>query len=290
MNVTSNLALSSPPPLNLGVRAHDFGRIPLDSLIAKIRRYRFSHVQFAPGKSFPESVPSLSALSPGTAAYYGGAFRGAGIHLAVLGCYVNIVASDHAKRVKALSDFSTHLRLARDFGASLVGTETSSVGEGYTTDNFTEEAFRQVVASVRIMVAEAERFGVTIGIEAGQNHPLHTAPLTRRLLDEVPSNNLQIILDCANLMSPANYLRQDEIITKALELLDDRIAVIHLKDFTIEQGRINIVPVGLGQLHFHPILRYMKYKRPHIHGILESTPEPDMEGSIAFLQRIYAEV
>ncbi len=282
--------MSSPPPLNLGVRAHDFGRMPLDSLIAKITRYPFSHIQFAPRKSFPESVPCPSALSPGTAAYYGDAFHRAGIHLAVLGCYVNIVASDPAKREKALNDFSTHLRLARDFGASLVGTETGSVGEGYTTDNFTEEAFRRVVASVRIMVAEAERFGVTIGIEAGQNHPLHTAPLTRRLLEEVPSNHLQIILDCANLMSPANYLRQDQIITEAIELLGDRIAVIHLKDFTVEQGRVQIVPVGQGRLHFHPILRYMKYKRPHIHGILESTPEADMEGSIAFLQRIYAEV
>lgn len=278
------------PPLNLGVRAHDFEKLPLDELIRKIRQYSFSNIQFAVKKSFPDSVPRLSALSPGTASYYGGAFRKAGIQVAVLGCYVNIVATDPAKRAEALDGFITHLRLARDFGASLVGTETGSVGNGYTVDNFTEEAFRQVVASVKIMVAEAERFGVTVGIEAGQNHPLHSAPLTRRLLDEVPSRNLQVILDCANLMSPSNYLNQENIITEALELLGDRIAVVHLKDFILQEGRIQIVPVGQGLLQFAPILRYMKYQRPHIQGILESTPEPAMEDSIAFLQRIYAEV
>ncbi|MFC7681404.1 sugar phosphate isomerase/epimerase family protein [Paenibacillus sp. GCM10028914] len=277
-------------PLNLGVRAHDFEKMPLDRLIRKIKQYSFSNIQFAIKKSFPESAPSLSALSPGTASYYGGAFSRAGIKLAVLGCYVNIVATDPSVRARALDDFITHLRLARDFGASLVGTETGSVGNGYTTDNFTEEAFQEVVNSVRLMVDEAERFGVTIGIEAGQNHPLHSAPLTRRLLDEVPSNNLQVILDCANLMSPDNYETQDAIVTEALDLLGDRIAVIHLKDFKIEQGRIHIVPVGQGMLNFSPILHYMKYKRPHIHGILESTPESDMETSIAFLQRIYSEI
>ncbi|MEK5238751.1 sugar phosphate isomerase/epimerase [Paenibacillus sp. FSL L8-0470] len=277
-------------PLHLGIRAHDFARLPLPELIAKLDQYRFKHIQFAVRKSFPESVPSLAALSPGTAAYFGEAFRQAGVRIAVLGCYVNIIDPDPGKRAQALDDFSTHLRLARDFGASLVGTETGSVGKGYTTDNFTEEAFQEVVVSVKAMVAEAERFGVTVGIEAGQNHPLHSAKLTRRLLDLIPSNNLQIILDCANLMSPDNYRQQEGVITEALELLGDRIAVIHLKDFTVEDGRIVIVPVGQGQLQFAPILHYMKYNRPHIQGLLESTSEPHLRESVDFLQRLYSEV
>lgn len=277
-------------PLHLGIRAHDFGQIPLNDLMNKIQHYNLSHIQFAVKKSFPESVPSLSAISPGTASYFGNAFRQAGIHMAVLGCYVNIVDRDPEKRTQALAAFSTHLRLARDFGASLVGTETGSVGQGYTTDNFTEEAFQQVITSVSEMVSEAERFGVTVGIEAGLHHPLYTAPLTRRLLDAIPSNNLQIILDCANLMSPINYLQQDTIIAEALELLGNRIAVIHLKDFVVKDGAIHIVPVGAGWLQFEPILRYMKYQRPHIHGILESTAEEHLEESISFLERIYQEV
>lgn len=274
-------------PLHLGVRAHDFDQMPLPNLIERLHQFNFAHIQFALKKSFPESAPSLTAISPGTASYYGNAFKQAGIQISVLGCYVNIVDTDPNKRADALAAFSTHLRLARDFGANLVGTETGSVGHGYTADNFTEEAFQEVITSVRAMVAEAERFGVTVGIEAGINHPLYTAALARRLLDAVPSNNLQIILDCANLMSPTNHLHQEAIIMEALKLLGDRIAILHLKDFVVQDGVIKIVPVGQGWLDFEPILRYMKFECPHIQGILESTPEAHMEESIAYLERIY---
>lgn len=277
-------------PLQLGIRAHDFGQIPLPALLERLQQYDFSHIQFAVKKSFPESVPSSSALSPGTAAYFGDAFRKAGIRIAVLGCYVNIVDPDPVRRAQALADFGTHLRLARDFGASLVGTETGSVGQGYTEENFTEASFAKVVDSVRKMAAEAERFGATIGIEAGLNHPLYTAPLTRKLLEFVPANNVQVILDAANLASPWNYTFHDDVVHEALELLGDRIAVIHLKDFTVQDGQIKIVPVGQGLLRFETILQYMKYKRPHIQAILEATPEPFIQDSVDYLRNLYEKV
>ncbi|MGN7761498.1 sugar phosphate isomerase/epimerase family protein [Paenibacillus sp. 22594] len=127
-------------------------------------------------------------------------------------------------------------------------------------------------------------------MEAGINHPIHTAQHARRLLTQVPSNNLQIILDCANLMTVDNYRQQDAVIAEALELLGDRIAIIHLKDFTIRDGQIVIVPVGQGLLNFAPLLHYMKYKRPHIQGILESTPEEYVQESADYLRKLYDEV
>ncbi|MNC41266.1 hypothetical protein D3C75_900240 [compost metagenome] len=91
-------------------------------------------------------------------------------------------------------------------------------------------------------------------------------------------------------MTADNYRQQDAVIEEALELLGDRIAVLHLKDFTVNNGQIEIVPVGQGLLHFAPLLHYMKYKRPHIQGILESTPEEYMQDSADFLRRLYDEV
>lgn len=277
-------------PLNLGIRAHDIECASIDGLVSQLKKYPLSHIQLAPRKSFPASVPSLSALSPGAASYLGEALRQAGIRISVLGCYVNIVDADPTKREQALADFCTNLRLARDFGASLVGTETGSVGQGYTTANFTEESFLQVVESVSKMVACAECFGVTVGIEAGQNHPLYTVALTRRLLELIPSNNLQIILDCANLLSSDNFEQREEVIAEAIQTLGNRIAVIHLKDCILQDGQITMVPVGQGALPFAPILRYMKYERPHIQGILENTKEPHIAGSIQYLQSLYEQL
>lgn len=274
-------------PLNLGIRAHDFGEIPLPELVGKIKEYGFSHIQLAVRKSFPESAPSFSALSPGTAAYYGDAFRREGIRIAVLGCYVSIVHSDPATRKQALADFGTHLRLARDFGAGLVGTETGRLYDRDTEDNYTEEAFQEVVASVREMTSIAEHFGATVGIEAAPKHVLNSAPQVRRLLDLVQSDNLQVILDCTNLANAGNAASHDDIVREALELLGDRIAVLHLKDFAVEDGRTVIVPPGQGVVNFERILHYMKYQRPHIQGILEEYREPYIKESADYLRRLY---
>lgn len=274
--------------LELGIRAHDFGQLPLPELIQKLKAYQLKHIQFAVQKSFPESVRSLSGIHQGTAVHYGEAFRQAGIRIAVLGCYVNITDPDAEGRKEALNQFASHLRLSRDFGASLVGTET-----GWMKDpalHYTEEAFLEVVKSVEIMVREAERCGATVGIEAVASHPLHSARLARRLLDLVPSNNLQIILDCVNLISPDNYENRDNVVLEALELLGDRVAVLHLKDCVLHNGSIQGVPIGQGGMNFAPILKFMKYDRPHLQGILEETKEDNLAESIAYLQKLYDEV
>lgn len=277
-------------PLNLGIRAHDLGPTDLDTLIHKLKEYDLKHIQFAIKKSFPDVIDTYDKLTPGVASYYGDRFAKEGIKLSILGAYVNIVASDLQQREQALNDFTTHLRLARDFHASMVATETGSVKKGYTEDNFTEEAFLKVIESVKRMVKEAEVFGVTVAIEAGINHPLHTAKLAKRLIDEVNSPNLKIIMDCANLMRPDNHSRQAEVIEEAFELLGDHIIAMHIKDYIIEDNKVKIVPVGTGEMAYEKILAFAKYSKPHLYVSLEATREPDLKDSIALLKDIYSKV
>ena len=78
----------------------------------------------------------------------------------------------------------------------MIATETGSVETGYTPRNFTEEAYQIARDSVIEMVKEAEKFGVTVAIEAGINHPLYSYQLAKRLIHDVASPNLKLILDC----------------------------------------------------------------------------------------------
>lgn len=277
-------------PLNLGIRAHDLGPADLDTLILKLKNYGLTHIQFAIKKSFPGIIESYDQLTPGMAAFYGRRFSEEGINLSILGCYVNIVDSDMEKRAQALSDFTRHLRLSSDFRASMVATETGSVKKGYTPDNFTEEAFQRAVKSVSQMVESAEMYGATVAIEAGINHPIHTAPLAKRLIDEVKSDNLKMILDGANLMRPENHPFQEKVIAEALDLLDGHIVAMHLKDYVIEDGKVKIVPVGQGNMRYDHLLSYVKYSKPLMYVSLEATREPDIDKSIALLKDIYKTV
>jgi hypothetical protein len=47
------------------------------------------------------------------------------------------------------------------------------------------------------------------------------------------------------------------------------------------------VPVGEGLLNFDPVLNYMKYKKPNLVGLIESTPEASLASSIKFLHERY---
>lgn len=275
--------------INLGIRAHDVKAGSLGELVQTIADKGLSSVQLALAKSFPELNTGLGGLSPGLGKYIGKAFQQKNIEIAVLGCYINMIHPDPNERQKVLERFKEHIRFARDFGCSVIGTETGNVNAkmGYTVENFREKPFIDVVESVKELVKEAEKFGVIVGIEAGVNHPVYNAILLKRLLDEVNSNNLQIIFDPVNLLTAENYNHQDKIIKEAIELFGDRIIIVHCKDFVIEEGKLKFAPPGKGLLNYDLVMELIKPIKPYIQFLLESTTEPFIDDSIAFLQEKY---
>ncbi|GGI10906.1 sugar phosphate isomerase/epimerase family protein [Gottfriedia solisilvae] len=274
--------------LNLGVRAHDIHAENIEELVEKVHQLGLNHIQFAPSKSFPDIT--TEQLTPGLARHIKDVFARKGISISVLGCYINLVARDREVREKEFQKFYRYLRLREDFGASLVATETGSVGNGYTLANFTEETFLLATYFVRQMVVQAERFGSTIAVEAGINHPVHTIDKLERLLEAVPSNNIQVILDVANLMTLDNWQNQGPIIDEAKEKLGERIVAIHLKDFIIKDNKIEIVSMGKGLLDLERIVAFVKRERPCMYLLLEGTREEDLVGAVRWIRDVYEKV
>ncbi|WP_077619412.1 sugar phosphate isomerase/epimerase family protein [Bacillus sinesaloumensis] len=275
--------------INLGIRAHDVEKRPLEALVEEIASKGLTSVQLALGKSLDYINTDLGSLSPGLAHYVGSEFSKHQIQIAVLGCYINMIHPDQAERRKSLDRFKEHIRFARDFGCSVVGTETGNVNAEivYTKENFKEAPFLEVVESVRELVEEAEKFGVIVGVEAGVNHPIYSPKAMKRLLDSVDSNNLQVILDPVNLLTIDTYKNQDEIIKEAFDLLGDRIVILHAKDFIVEGNTLKPVAVGQGLLNYDLVLKYIKEKKPFINILMEETKEPYIDDSITFLTSKY---
>jgi sugar phosphate isomerase/epimerase len=275
--------------MNFGIRAHDIENLPLEKLVKEISAKGLSSVQLALSKSFPGINTNLGSLSPGIAHHIGNEFRKNNIQIAVLGCYINMIHPDINERRKALDRFKEHIRYARDFGCSVVGTETGNVNTDivYTEKNFKEEPFLEVVKSVTELVEEAEKFGVMVGIEGGINHPVYSPKMMKRLLDSVDSNNLQVIFDPVNYLTIMNYKSQEAVIEEAFELLGDRIVILHAKDFIIEDNCVKTTSVGEGLLNYGTVFKFIKEKKPFINIIIEETKEPSINRSISFLMEKY---
>jgi L-ribulose-5-phosphate 3-epimerase len=272
--------------LSIGIRAHDIENLPLEELVQEIAGKGLTSVQLALGKSLSNVNTELGSLSPGLARYVASVFSKYNVQIAVLGCYFNMIHPDLVERKKGLERFKEHIRFARDFGCSIVATETGNVNADifYTEENFKEEPFLQVVESVSELVEEAEKFGVIVGIEAGVNHPVYSPKVMKRLLDSINSNNLQVILDPVNLLTIDTYQNQEEIFQEAMDLFGDRVVILHAKDFIIENNQLVPTAVGKGLLNYEYILNVLKEKKPYINILLEETKEPFIDESIAYLK------
>jgi len=272
--------------IHVGVRAHDFGKPPLEQLAAEVAAHGLCCVQFAPPKSIPGLDDDAGRLSPGLALHARDTLAARGVHIAVLGCYINLADPDEASRRHHLARFKAYLRLARDFGCSLVGTETGSLHSDFSfhPENHDEAAFQRVLAGVRELVQEAERFGSTVAIEAVVRHVVHEPKRLRRLLDEIGSPNLQVILDPVNLLDAGNVHRQDEIIEEAFALLADRIAVLHAKDCVLGDSVLTSVPAGQGQLNTPLLFRLAKRHKPGIDVLLEDTQPATLQQTVDFVR------
>lgn len=276
--------------MRLGVRAHDFGKLPVDELAERIAGKGFSCVQLAPPKAIAGFDPDLGRLSPGFVCHVKEAFQRQHIQIAVLGCYINLADPDVQQRQRQLARFKEYLRYARDFGCSVVGTETGSLNSDFSfhPGNRSEEAFQTVLGSVRELVEEAERFGVCVGIEGVERYVISDPPRIRRLIDGIGLNNLQIIFDPVNLLSAENYQRQDAIIKESFELFGDRIAILHAKDFVVEGRSLRSVQAGLGMLHYGLLMDLIKTRKPGLNVLMEDTRPETVEDGVRFLRGFFS--
>ena len=275
--------------MNLGVRAHDFGKLPADELARQIAAHGLNCVQLAPVKAIAGFDSDVDGIPPSFATGVRDAFQRHGIHISVLGCYINLGDRDEVQRRPQLERFKSHLRAARDFGCSIVGTETGSLNSDYSRhpNNSGEEAFQIVLQSVRELVEEAEKCGVNVCIEAVERYVISTPQRLRRLVDEVNSPNLRVIYDPVNLLWSTNCESEAEIVEAAHTLLGDHIRIVHAKDFTIADGAFKELPAGQGRLNYRKILRWVKDRHPDIDVLLENTHPSSIASTVAFIQQAY---
>jgi sugar phosphate isomerase/epimerase len=156
--------------------------------------------------------------------------------------------------------------------------------------NHGESAFQEMLASIGKLVAEAERFGVCVGFEAVHCHTVSTAQKMRRVLDAIRSKNLRVVFDPANLLTPVNFCERSRILSEALDLLGDDIAVIHAKDLVCENGALKTVPAGQGELDFAPILGFVHSHKSVVSVLLEEVGEQATPAAADFLRKQFEEI
>ena len=135
-------------------------------------------------------------------------------------------------------------------------------------------------------VQVAEEYSVTLAIEGGcALTPIHSAPVYRRLLDEVGSPLLKIKLDVGNIYQEGELPRHREILDEDFALLGEDIVIVDAKDNDRDGWCGSRVP-GQGLLDYDHVLSLVNKLGWDVPVMMDGHTEnmAEFEESIAFVR------
>ena len=277
--------------MQVGIRLHDVtaGTIEQRAHTAKEQGFTCAHIALSKLCDYKMTLPELT---PGWAMYLRKVFAKEDVDIAVLGCYLNLATPDKEALIRNQNIYKAHLRFASILGCGVVGTETGAPNTEYRFEEacHTEEALQTLITNLRPVVQCAENAGVILALEPVYKHIMWNPKQTRKVLDAIDSPNLRIIFDPVNLLDVSNYEGREEIFAEAMETFGDEIAMIHLKDFTVVDGKMVACAAGNGMMNYDAILKFAKQHKPYVHATLEDTKPENAVQAREFIERRFEEV
>lgn len=120
-------------------------------------------------------------------------------------------------------------------------------------DNDTAAAWADMLRAVVAATQIATAADVTLVFEPEVNNVVNTATKARRLLDEVASPHLKVVIDGANLFQAGQLPRMHQVLDEAFQLLGDDILLAHAKDLE-QDGDAGHQAAGTGVLDYEHYL------------------------------------
>lgn len=274
--------------MQIGLRLHDSEKLEINKRLDVVKSQGFDCVHLALSK-IEGLCADVDSLSPGYAMYLKHLFDKAGLDIAVLGNYLNLAHPDSDTLKVIQQKYIAHLRFASHLGCSVVGTETGAPNPTYSYDKeacHSDWALDLFIENLKPVIEAAEKFGVILAIEPVYKHIVWNPERARIVLDKIKSPNLQIIFDPVNLLHLDNLDRRDEVIKEALDLLGPDIAIIHLKDYVLENEDMKCLGCGFGQMNYEKIVEFAVKKKPFIQATLENTTPDNAVSAREYIQRL----
>lgn len=272
----------------IGVRAHDFGRMQLKELAPLISSKGYGNIQLALTKALTDYQYSYGKLSTGIMRTIEKELYKNNLRVSVLGCYIDPSVENKDAYELNLEIFKEHLRFAKDLGAGMVATETGMFKHDGKSDTavLTDPQFERVAVFFEEAVEEAEKAGVKIAVESVCSHTINCPETTKVLLDRIKSPAFTALFDAVNMIKPEEADNQKEVIDRVFKLYGNRINAFHLKDFALENGEKVRRSIGEGQLELGYLLKKIKEYKPFCDILLEEALPEEAEAKIKLIREI----
>ena len=271
--------------MRLGIMATTFARPTLEATLDAVVACGVRSVQFDLAGA---GVPTLPAqIAPALCTRICDACAARGLTLEALSGTFNMIHPDPSERAAGLRRLRVLLDACAALGTTVVTLCTGTRDPHHMwrrhPDNDTPGAWTDLVASMREAVRGAEAAGVTLAFEPEVANVVDAAQKARRLLDEIGSPWLKVVMDGANIFHSGELPRMREMLEEAFLLLGPDIALAHAKDLD-HDGEAGHLPAGRGVLDYPLYLALLQ--RSGFTGalILHGLAEEDVAACLAFVR------
>jgi sugar phosphate isomerase/epimerase len=236
---------------SLGLLSPEFPSASLNANLDAIAETGAVSVQFdlasAVGQTFPRELSQVvvDAINAG--------FSARQLTLAALSGTYNMIDPDPQAREAGAEGLKRVIAWAPRLGTNIVtlctGSRDSNNMWRRHPDNDTPEAWADLLVQMEEAVRVAEKFGVTLGVEPEIGNTINSVHKARRLLDQVGSPQLKIVMDGANIFQRGQLPNMRKVLDEAFDLLGSDIALAHAKDLD-KDGEAGHVAAGRGRLDY----------------------------------------
>lgn len=270
--------------MHVGIMTGHFPRPSLGETLDAIRAHGMRHVQF--NLASAHLAGPLAEQTPATYQEIRSEFAKRDMTIAALGGPMNMVDVDPAKRQEGIDRMRTRIEACASLCTRAIATCTGSRHPDsmwrHHPDNQSEEAWRVLRRTLEQLLPVAEAHDVALAFEPEVNNVANTAQRSRRLIDEMASPALKVVMDAANLFGKGDLPRMTEILDEAFDLLGEHIAMAHAKDLD-RDGDAGHLAAGDGKLDYQRYVALLCSLPFEVAVILHGLREDQVAGSVALL-------
>ena len=276
--------------MKLGIFSPEISASTVAELFRKTKEYGFSQMQFDYASVDKEEMPSIITDSLNKEIANEAARNK--IEIVAINGTFNMSHPEPAVRQDGIVRFKEIASSCGILGCKLVtlctGTRTRENMWVPHPDNNTPEAWKDMTGVMEQLILIGDKYNINLGIETEASNVINTPQKAKKLIEELKSPRLKIILDAANLFQEgmAKRGKVQQVISEAFELLGSWIVLAHAKDIKEGNG-IDFTGAGKGIIDFNFFLKELEkigYKNGMIlHGIKE---EKDIPSCVKYMKKI----
>jgi sugar phosphate isomerase/epimerase len=271
--------------MRIGIMDGTVVRPTLSETLDAVLDFGIYHMQFDLGRAGLAELPER--LDPDLYDRIRNEFDARNMAIAALSGQYNMIHPDVQKRQDGLQRLRVLASACDRLGTSVItlctGTRDPNSMWRRHPDNDSPGAWTDLVASMRQAVQIAGEYGVTLAFEPEVANVVDSPHKARRLLDEMGSPYLKVVMDGANIFHAGELPRMREILDEAFALLGKDIAIAHAKDLD-RDGEAGHLAAGKGLLDYEHYLSLLSMLEFDVSVILHGLTESELPDSLAFIR------